>query len=71
MELHPCVSGMCRPRLKRNMQAAHKVEAPRINGQLGRVREWFSSVGSNPSFAYLSILALQFKVIWGIWERKD
>jgi hypothetical protein len=36
-----------------------------------KLDEWLTSVASSRLFAYSSILLLQLKVIWGVWNRKD
>ena len=36
-----------------------------------RLRDWLVFLARNPLFAYFSILALQLKVIWRIWDLKD
>lgn len=42
-----------------------------VRAIIHRAGGWLDCLASSPLFAYFSILALQLKVIWGIWQRKD
>ena len=51
--------------------AAPAARSATASGAAESVLDWLARVAASPWFAYGSILAIQAKVLWGIWDYRD
>ena len=52
-------------------QGAGPTAEPGTRGTTGESADWLARIAASPWFAYGSILAIQAKVLWGIWNYRD
>jgi hypothetical protein len=52
-------------------QGARPTAEPGTRGTTGESADWLARIAASPWFAYGSILAIQAKVLWGIWNYRD